>query len=201
MRIYVDFDDCLCETGRSFARLAAELFGRDVPYGEMRFFEMDKTFGLNCEQFELLMARGHEPETLLSYEETPGAACTVSEWISCGHQVSVVTGRPFSAYEPSRRWLDAHGLQRAGLYCLDKYGRETSVKSSDFCLTPEDCRRMRFDFAVEDSPRAFGLFSGLPDLRVLVFDRPWNRDCGFPNGNFTRCFGWEDIRRIVAGRA
>lgn len=68
MRIYVDFDDCLCETGRAFSRLAAEMFGRDVPYEDMRFFELDKTFGLDDEQFEQLMTRGHEPEALLSYE-------------------------------------------------------------------------------------------------------------------------------------
>jgi len=31
MRIYVDFDDCLCETARSFSELAAKMFGKDVP--------------------------------------------------------------------------------------------------------------------------------------------------------------------------
>ena len=198
MRIYVDFDDCLCETGRAFSKLAAEMFGRDVPYENMRFFELDKTFGLNDEQFERLMIRGHEPEELLSYEETPGASPVINEWISLGHEVSIITGRPFSAYEPSRRWLDDHGLRKARLYCLDKYGRDSFIKDSDFSLELEDYYRMKFDFAVEDSPRAFKFFDHLPDLRVLVFDRPWNRNCALPNGKYTRCFDWERIRRIVA---
>ena len=30
MRIYVDFDDCLCETGRAFPKLALEMFSRHV---------------------------------------------------------------------------------------------------------------------------------------------------------------------------
>ena len=66
MQIYVDFDDCLCETGRAFSKLAAELFGKNVPYRNMSFFEMDKTFGLNDAQYEQLMIRGHRPEVLLS---------------------------------------------------------------------------------------------------------------------------------------
>ena len=46
MNIYVDFDDCLCETGRAFAGLAAELFGKNVPYEEMRDFNLQKAFDL-----------------------------------------------------------------------------------------------------------------------------------------------------------
>ena len=198
MKIYVDFDDCLCETGRAFAALAAELFDRDVPYEAMRFFELDRSFDLDEAQFERRMIRGHEPQALLAYEETPGASAVINEWIAGGHEVSIITGRPFSAYGPSREWLDAHGLQRARLYCLNKYGRDGFIRDSDFSLKLEDYYSMRFDFAVEDSPRAFRFFDHLPQLRVLVFDRPWNRECALPNGHYTRCFDWEDIRRRVA---
>ena len=197
MKIYVDFDDCLCETARAFSKLGMEMFGRNVPYEDIRFFELDKSFSLNDEQFEQFMIRGHQPDVLLSYEETPGASSVINEWLSCGHDVSVITGRPFSAYEPSREWLDRHGLQHVKLYCLNKYGRDSFIKNSDFSLEPEDYYRMKFDLAVEDSPKAFPFFTHLPSLRVLVFDRPWNWDCTFPNENYTRVFSWESIRRIA----
>ena len=32
MNIYVDFDDCLCETGRAFSHRVSDLFGMNVPY-------------------------------------------------------------------------------------------------------------------------------------------------------------------------
>ena len=198
MQIYVDFDDCLCETARYYSKLAAEMFGKDVPYEKIRFFELNKTFGLNDDQYERFMIRGHEPEVLLSYDETPGASAVINEWINCGHQVSVITGRPFSAYEPSRKWLDNHGLQKAGLYCFNKYGRDSYTKNSDFSLELDDFRKMKFDFAVEDSPKAFPFFEHLSDLRVMVFDRPWNWECEFPNERYTRCFDWETIRRKTA---
>ncbi len=199
MNIYVDFDDCLCETGRAFSRLAADMFGINVPYGEMRYFNLQQAFGLTDEQYDRLLVRGHEPEVLLSFEETPGASAVINEWISQGHNVSVITGRPFNSYEPSRAWLDSHGLQNVKVYFLDKYGRENFLKYGDFNLTLDDFFRMEFDYAVEDSPLAFRFFDHLPDLKVMVFDRPWNRSAELPGSSYRRCPDWESIRALVTG--
>ena len=199
MKLYVDFDDCLCETGRAFAGMASELFGKQVPYEEMRCFNLQQAFGLTDGQYDRLLLRGHEPDVLLSFEETPGASAVLNEWIGRGHEVSVITGGPYNAYEPSRAWLDLHGLQRVPLYCLDKYGRENLIRNSEFSLKPDDFYKMKFDFAVEDSPSAFRFFGHLPKLQVLVFDRPWNRDAVFPGGNYQRCFDWKRIREILIG--
>jgi uncharacterized HAD superfamily protein len=198
MKIYVDYDDCLCETARNFSDLAVEMFGKNVPYEKIRYFELDKSFDLNEEQFVQFMSKGHEPDVLLSYEETPGASEVINEWLSEGHDVSIITGRPFSSYEPSRQWLDRHGLKDVKLYCLNKYGRDGFIKDSDFSLELEDYYRMKFDVAVEDSPKAFRFFDHLPDLKVMVYDRPWNRECELPGDNYTRCADWELIRRNVA---
>ena len=198
MKIYVDYDDCLCETARNFSDLAVEMFGKNVPYEKIRYFELDKSFDLNEDQFVQFMSKGHEPDVLLSYEETPGASEVINEWLSQGHDVSIITGRPFSSYEPSRQWLDRHGLKDVKLYCLNKYGRDGFIKDSDFSLELEDYYRMKFDVAVEDSPKAFRFFDHLPDLKVMVYDRPWNRECELPGDNYTRCAGWELIRQNVA---
>ena len=193
MRIYVDFDDCLCETGRTLSKLAMEMFNRNVPYDQIHYFELNRSFNLDANQYERFMLRANEPEILLSLDETPGASKTINEWISCGHEVSIITGRPSSVYETSREWLDKHGLENVRLYCFNKYGRDYFLKNSNFTLELEDYYRMKFDYAVEDSPNAFKFFGHLPELKVLVFDRPWNRECIFPSGNYQRCTGWEQV--------
>ena len=134
MNIYIDFDDCLCETAKFFSELVARLFGIDVPYENVQFFNLQKSYSLTDEQYDRMMVEGHTPEALLSYEETPGARDTVNGWIDKGYDVSIITGRPYSAYDASRQWLDQHGLERVKLYCLDKYGRENFMKNSDFNL-------------------------------------------------------------------
>ncbi|MCR4787551.1 MAG: 2-dehydropantoate 2-reductase [Lachnospiraceae bacterium] len=197
MKIYVDFDDCLCETAMYFVRFVADNFGKDVPYEKMAFFDMKKSFDLTDEQYDHMMEEGHKNESLLSLEETPGAVKSVNGWIDRGYDVSIITGRPFGSFDASREWLDRHGLERAKLYCLNKYGRDNFIKNSVFNLEIEDYLKMHFDFAVEDSPTAFRFFEHLPDLKVMVIDRPWNRDCTFPTDRFCRCFDWETIVRLV----
>ncbi|MBR5420726.1 MAG: 2-dehydropantoate 2-reductase [Lachnospiraceae bacterium] len=198
MNIYVDFDDCLCETARAFSVMVKDMFGKDVSYEKMAYFNLQKAFELTDEQYDELLIRGHEADMLLSYEETPGASGVVNEWIGKGHDVSIITGRPYSTYEASREWLDRHGLQGIKLYFLNKYGRENFMKNSSFSLEPEDYFKMHFDYAVEDSPSAFKYFDHLPGLKVMVFDRPWNHNCELPGENFSRCSDWETIRtRIV----
>ncbi len=199
MNIYVDFDDCLCESGKFFSGLVSEMFGLDVPYEKMRYFNLQQAFGLTDEQYRQLLVKGHEPERILSYEETPGASDVINEWIRKGYDVSIITGRPYSSYEASRLWLDRHGMQNARMLIMDKYGRETAARKEDYILDPEDYYRMKFDYAVEDSPSAFRFFDHLPHLKVLVFDRPWNRTAELPD-NYTRCRGWEEIQANAAGQ-
>lgn len=197
MNIYIDFDDCLCETARALSKLAGDLFNKEVPYENIQFFNLQKSFDLTEDEYEKLMIEAHLPDVLLSYEETPGASTVVNEWLDQGHNVSIITGRPSSAYEPSRKWLDEHGLERVKLFCLNKYGRDSFIKNSEFTLELEDYYKMKFDVAVEDSPLAFKFFDHLPDLRVNVFNRPWNQNAELPNANFVRCTNWDVIRDNV----
>ncbi len=197
MNIYIDFDDCLCETARHFSILVKDLFNKEVPYEKIQFFDLQRSFDLTTEQYEHMMIEAHKPEVLLTYEETPGASETVNSFIDAGHNVSIITGRPNSAYEPSRLWLDQHGLERVKLYCFNKYGRDSFIKNSEFNLELEDYYKMHFDVAIEDSPKAFKFFEHLTQLNVLVFDRPWNNGCEFPGANYKRCYDWATIRDII----
>ena len=122
----------------------------------------------------------------------------VKNWLDKGYDVSVITGRPYSAMEPSREWLNRHNLVRVPIYFLNKYGdRWYAQQQSPCCLELEDYYKMPFDYAVEDSPRAFRFFSHLPNLKVLVFDRPWNRETPFPTPNYRRVPTWPEIQTLV----
>ena len=65
---------------------------------------------MSDEQYEEMMIAGHLPENLLNYEETTGAADTINKWVDEGHEIYIITGRPFNSYEPSRKWLDEHKI-------------------------------------------------------------------------------------------
>lgn len=196
MKIYIDFDDVICETAKHITKIAKELFGIELPYREMQFFNLQKVFELDDAQYDRLMKECHTPENLLAYEETPHASEVINRWLSEGHEISVITGRPFDAYGPSRQWLDLHGLERVPLFTVDKYGREKNINGFSFGMTLEQLYGMTFDFAIEDSPAAFEHVRRFENCRIAVFDRPWNRQTELPDERFMRCKGWLDIEKM-----
>ena len=196
MRIYIDFDDVICETAKYFTKIAKEMFDIEVPYRQVQFFNLQKSFDLNDEQYDELMKAGHIPENLLKYEETEGASETINQWVDEGHEVFVITGRPFDSYEPSRAWLDEHQLERSPVFFVDKDGREVFKQGCTYNLTLEKLYGMDFDFAIEDSPSAFEHILHFDRCKTAVFDRPWNRQSELPNDRFVRCSGWKDIDRV-----
>lgn len=197
MKIYIDFDDVICETALHFTKLAKELFDIDLAYSEVQFFNLQKSFQINDEQYKELMLAGHVPSTLLAYEETQDASMIINKWIDEGHEVYIITGRPFESYEPSRMWLDRHNLGRAPLFCVDKYGRENFNEGCSYSMTLDQLYSMTFDFAVEDSPLAFEHLLHFPECKVAVFNRPWNVKESLPGNAFVRCNGWKEIDRLL----
>lgn len=196
LKIYIDFDDVICETAKYFTIIADQLFGIKVPYEKIKYFNLQKSFNLTDSQYDELMKAGHLRENLLAYEETPGASQTINKWVDEGHEVSIITGRPFDSYEPSRKWLDDHNLSRVPLFCVDKYGREIFYQTCTYSMTLQDFYSMTFDFAVEDSPSAFEHLLHFENCRVAVFDRPWNKDADFPSTNFSRGNTWAEIDKM-----
>lgn len=197
MKVYIDFDDVICETAKYFTKIAKDMFGKKVPYEQVQFFNLQKSFDLSDHQYDELMRAGHFPENLLSYEETLGASETINKWVDLGHDVFVITGRPFDSYEPSRRWLDQHHLERVPLFCVDKYGREIFNRDCTYSMTLEQLYGMDFDFAVEDSPAAFEHLMKFERCKVAVFSRPWNRQEKFVDDRFIRCENWQEVDRLL----
>lgn len=200
MRIYVDFDDVICETAKALSVIANRLFGVDVPFERIRHFDLRKSFGLDAAQYDRLMKAAHEPEAILAYEEIPGASCALRKWKAAGHEVEVVTGRPFSTCSASLEWLASHGLADLPVIHVDKYGREPEpLPGEGRSLTLEEFSRLRYDFAVEDSPAALEHLAKMDGCRVAVFSRPWNVNVPLPGPMFTRADGWGEVAFALAG--
>ncbi|MCQ2483536.1 MAG: 2-dehydropantoate 2-reductase [Clostridia bacterium] len=191
MKIYIDFDDVICETAQFFSELVKKRFGVDVPYREMRFFNMQKAFDLTDAQYDELMREGHLAESLLSYRETEGASETINKWADEGHEIYIITGRPYESYAASEEWLAKHDLGRIPLFCVDKYGRSNDRCRGEHNITLEQLYAMDFDFAVEDSPEALRHLLHFAKCRTAVFSRPWNSRTELPNDSFVRCDGWK----------
>ncbi len=223
MRIYIDFDDVICETGLFFSHFVDELYNVKCPYQNMKYFNLQQSFELTDEQYENMMRLAHGEKYILSYEETDSACSTIGKWIQKGYDVNIVTGRPFYTAKASRTWLEQHGLSDIPIIHVDKYKRDAfyhnasestdgsiqtkndiAGKNPDFlnelqkrAILVDEFAKLKFDFAVEDSPAALEHLTLLKDCTVAVFDRPWNKNTSLPSEKFIRCAGWNEIDKLL----
>ena len=196
MRIYVDFDDVLCETARALSDLARTLFGRDVPYDRIHAFDLQIAFDLDRRQYDVLMDAAHQPAFLLALAPTAGGADGLRAWLADGHEVIVVTGRPASACAPSLAWLAQQGLSHVPMLHVDKYNRHHALMpGAPPTLTLAELHREHFDVAVDDAPRALDALLARPTGRTIAFDRPWNR--GYVAASLLRSANWAELTRTV----
>lgn len=198
MRIYIDFDDVLCETARALSEAAKILFGRDVPYEQITVFDLQHAFSLSEDEIEQLMGLAHKQGFLAKLEPAPGAVEAVKELQSAGHAVTIVTGRPSDCHTGSVAWLEKHGLESVDIIYVDKYGRapKNLPAWAPQMLTLEQFYTLRFDVAVDDAPAALDLLTGLEGCRVVIFNRPWNVAYKQQAG-MQRCNSWDAILEII----
>lgn len=200
MNVYVDFDDVVSETAKYFCDLLPKYFGKTVPYEDVKFFNLKKSFDLCEADYRRMMEIAHREEELLVYRETEGAAEVLDKWMAEGHNVQIVTGRPYSSRKGTEKWLDAHGLKNMPIVFVDKYGREQPLNDDvlERALTVEEFAELEFDFAVEDSPAAFEHLKKIDGCTVAVFSRPWNEDTELDGKTFVRCRNWKEIDSLFS---
>lgn len=197
--IYVDIDDVLSATIERLVELLDELHARRVPIEAVRDFDLAQPFGLDEEGIRRFMERAHGDDVIESIAPHAGAASVLEGWKARGATVTLVTGRPPSTTQASRRWLETHGVPHDALHHLDKWGRPSWNDAGLPAIRFEDLPAFGFELAVEDSlSTAVRLVEEL-DLPVALMDRPWNRETGsLPRrvrDRLIRCRDWREVAR------
>ncbi len=193
-RIYVDFDDVLCETTRAFVEIVERHFGRRVPFEALHSFDLRESFGLEADEYAELMRLVHTPETLCGFAPRSGALAALTGWTAAGYEIAVMTGRPPSSHESSHAWLSAHGVPHASLSFVDKYDRPDPNPSGVPVVALEELGRHEFALAVEDSPEMAAFLARELGVQVALLDRPWNRGAeAGASGRIVRCGGWSEV--------
>lgn len=191
-KIYVDFDDVLCETARELTALLQRSHGKSVTFDDMTSFDLGVAFGLNPEELSAFMIAANEPELIGLLKPIDGAIEALRKWQNQGCEIHVVTGRPHTTFEASRQWLERHAVPHSSLVFVDKYGRHDPNENT---IALSSISEIGFCFAVEDSPSLVHYLSVTLGIFVAVFDRPWNRDLstnGTP-GRIKRCHNWSEV--------
>lgn len=202
MRIYIDFDDVLCETARHLSDMARDLFARDVPYEAISVFNLKEAFALSDAEIEALMEQAHDTDFLSQLTPAPGGLEAVRALEARGHELAIVTGRPASSHDGSRAWLCKHGLAHLDIIYFDKYGRapERPPDGAPPTLSRADFEKLHFDVAIDDAPTALDLLAHRANCTVIVYNRPWNRQYA-ASPAMRRSDSWSEIVNLIGALA
>ncbi len=202
MRIYIDFDDVLCETARHLSAMVRDLFARDVPYEAISVFNLQEAFALSDAEIEVLMAQAHGTDFLAQLAPAPGGLEAVRILEARGHELAIVTGRPAASHAGSCAWLRKHSLSHLSVLYVDKYGRAPlhPPEGAPPTLSREAFAELHFDVAIDDSPTALDLLAHRDNCTVIVYNRPWNRHYA-TSPAMRRTDSWPEIVALISSLA
>ena len=195
--IYVDLDDVLAETLRTFSKVLKRLYGRDVPFEAIHSFDLGTSFGLTPSQLQHFMHIAHGRDVLLDeIEPVPEALATLRVWRDAGAHITVVTGRPISTYEATREWLRRHDVPFHMLRFVRKYGRNDLGTSIERPLELRTLYKASFAFVVEDSPKMATFLIKRMAMPVVFLSKPWNAHALEVEADplLIRCASWTEAR-------
>jgi len=201
--VYVDFDDVLCETAQAFLDIVEREFGRRYAFEDIRFFNLEKSFELNREEYDYLMGLIHDPQVLRVMEPMQGVEGVLKTWSREGVQIAIVTGRPPETEPVCHEWLEQRGFPYDHLLFVDKYGRASSQEVDVEVVVPQTLKGMGFSMAVEDAPAMIEFLIGETDIPLAVLDRPWNQslDLSGAGRQVVRCKDWFAVAEAFSALA
>ena len=181
MHIGIDFDDTLLDTRRVFVRILNEIHGTNHQLEDLHDYYLMGTFGCTAEYLESVFTRHFEE--LHASEPFPGVQTAIKQAQTCGHVITIITARPAIHMPPLYQWLARHDLPSDRVISASKSG-EKALRAAE----------AKIDIFVDDNPR-HALALAARGIRVLLLDRPYNRNCQDPN--ITRVPDWTAIREIL----
>ena len=187
--IYVDLDDVIAKTTCHYVDVLKRKFDKSVDFESITSFDLQKSFSLSDKDFEYFFNLVHEPEIILGLEPVEGALDVLNKW-SAQNEIFVITGRLTSTYDSSLEWLKINKVPYDSFIMVDKYARPIVDKNISISL--EQFSKMEFILAIEDSIDMAQYIHQRMGSRVILFDRPWNRNGDLEQG-IQRCKDWEEI--------
>jgi 5'(3')-deoxyribonucleotidase len=101
-----------------------------------------------------------------------------------GNKVEVLTRNKPESVERIRGWLFMHGVEMR-VRAMGRGGGKAQSKAS-----------YPYDIFIDDAPGLADEMKKHPTKRLIVFDRPWNRDVK-ETKNVVRARGWLEVRKLL----
>lgn len=173
LRLGIDLDNVIAETSQYVAGLVANYYIPLFTVDDWTSWHLTDCADITLPQQEHVFAQLHQ--NLDKLVPVPGARETLDKLSKAGHNLHILTHRPYDSGIATAEWLHDHYIVHNKLtICEDK----TTLLSD-------------IDVLIEDSPDV-ATKAALQGTLVYLFDRPWNQNLPY-HYNILRVKNWTDI--------
>ena len=196
MRIGIDLDEVLCEFVRGLIDFHNAEFGTSFVYDDFFSFNFWEVWGGSFDDMLLKIKKYHESNYFLNVGVVPGAVDAV-RCLSENHDLFVITARWDSVKSETLSWLNKYfnGLFE-DVFFINHWSQDKVNGSKG-----DVCDRLNLDLFIDDyAPYAVDCLRKKSDgsfRKVILFNRPWNRDVSVPEG-VVRVDSWSECLRIIS---
>ncbi len=201
-KIYIDFDDVLCETAKLLIRVASSEFNKNIFFEDIYSFDIGTTFKLSDMEVRHVLDVMHKPENLLAIPPIENTTNIINNWYQQGHIIDIVTGRPPYTRDSSEKWLKKHNISYNSLIFVNKYIKNNAFRYHDDAISLDTLKNIPYDFAIDDSTNMLEFLISETNMNVIIFNRPWNEKYTPPSNTaperiIKRCHNWQDINLLL----
>ncbi|MCX5725991.1 MAG: hypothetical protein NT030_02200 [Candidatus Saganbacteria bacterium] len=178
MKIGIDVDNVISDSLPVLLSEANRLFSTDFAYDDIREYNFSKILGISEADMRAFIKKAFDDKVPMRARTIKGAKEAIRK-IKETYEIHIVTARPKGYEADTLEWLNKNDIPFDFLeHATEKqkhiYAVQNGIKT----------------FVEDDMDEAVSLI--LNDIKVFLFDRPWNRTSSNNNG-YLRVKGWDEI--------
>lgn len=194
LTVGIDLDEVLANLVESVLEHYHERTGRRFRREDMESYNFWDLWGGTREQAIEVVHDFFSSDRFADVRPVQGAVEAI-EVLSRQHGLVIVTARPKSIEDETRRWVAGHfGESFQGVHLANHFSKEgEELKKSSIC------RQLEVDLMIEDSLEHAEDCAerGIP---VVLLESPWNSNQPAPAG-IIRAGSWSEISHLLTGRS
>ncbi len=185
MKIGLDMDEVLAEFMGGFCEFYNSKFSTDISSLNLKRYAISPLVGGTHEDGLKLVDDFHDSEFFDRMTLVEGAREALS--LLGGHELIVVTARPRGFKEKTDKFLKTNFPDNTFrvFYSSEVHGHE-GTKTKE-----EICNELGIKILVEDNGEYAPKYAR-SGIKVLLLDKPWNRDCE-EHENIIRVSNWDEV--------
>ena len=184
MIIGIDLDEVLADFMNPFIRFHNEKYKTSLKRDDFTSYFLWNNLGGTEEETKLKLDEFDATDYFKDIQPIPDSIET-TKILNLYHRLIILTSRPLNTNNETRYWVNRFFSN----IFSDLYFTNKKRKKSEICLD------LNISLLIEDSLE-YALESALKDIKVLLFDCPWNQSNELQK-NITRVYSWSEIANII----